>query len=64
VAGGSDALIILTEWPEFKDMDYKSIKSVMKRPVIIDGKNLLDADRIIGLGFTYSGIGRGKDRKR
>jgi UDPglucose 6-dehydrogenase len=64
VAGGSDALIVLTEWPEFKDLDYKSIKSVMKKPVIIDGKNLLDGDNLVKQGFTYSGIGRGQDRKR
>ncbi len=63
-ARGSNALIVLTEWPEFKDIDYKTIKSVMKKPVIIDGKNLLDGDSLIKLGFTYSGIGRGNDVKR
>ncbi len=64
VAGGSDALVILTEWPEFKDLDFKAIKSVMRKPVIIDGKNLLDGDNLVKHGFTYSGIGRGRVSKR
>jgi UDPglucose 6-dehydrogenase len=63
-ATGSDALIILTEWPEFKGLDYKKIKSLMNRPVIIDGKNLLDGDSMVKLGYIYSGIGRGRDIKR
>jgi UDPglucose 6-dehydrogenase len=62
-ARGCDALVILTEWSEFRELDFKKIKAVMKRPVIIDGKNLLDAERLAGLGFTCSGIGRGRDRK-
>jgi UDPglucose 6-dehydrogenase len=64
VARDSDALIILTEWPEFKELDFNKIKSIMKKPVIIDGKNLLDGELLIKQGFIYSGIGRGKDRKR
>jgi UDPglucose 6-dehydrogenase len=64
VARDSDALLVLTEWPEFKELDFIKIKSIMKKPVIIDGKNLLDADNLIGQGFIYSGIGRGQDRKR
>jgi UDPglucose 6-dehydrogenase len=63
-ARGSDALVVLTEWPEFKDLDFKAIKAAMKKPVIIDGRNLLDGDYLIKQGFIYSGIGRGQDRKR
>ena len=58
-ARNSDALIILTEWPEFRDIDFEKIKSVMKKPVLIDGKNLLDGNLLIKQGFIYSGIGRG-----
>ncbi len=63
-ARGSDALVVLTEWPEFKDLDFKAIKAAMKKPVIIDGRNLLDGDYLIKQGFIYSSIGRGQDRKR
>jgi UDPglucose 6-dehydrogenase len=63
-AKASDALLILTEWPEFKELDFNKIKSDMRKPVIIDGKNLLDGDLLLKQGFIYSGIGRGKDPKR
>jgi UDPglucose 6-dehydrogenase len=63
-AQDAHALIVLTEWPEFKTLDYKKIKSMMKRPIIIDGKNLLDGDALEKEGFAYSGIGRGHDFKR
>jgi UDPglucose 6-dehydrogenase len=60
VAREANALIIVTDWPEFKDLDYKLIKSSMKKPVIIDSKNMLDSEQMIDMGFTYSGIGRGQ----
>ncbi|MFC1906662.1 UDP-glucose dehydrogenase family protein [Chloroflexota bacterium] len=56
----TDALIILTDWPEFKNLDFNLIKSSMKRPVLIDGKNMLDSEQMIRTGFLYSGIGRGQ----
>jgi UDPglucose 6-dehydrogenase len=62
-ARGSDALVVLTEWPEFRDLDFKAIKAAMKKPVIIDGRNLLDGDYLIKQGFIYTGVGRGGDRK-
>ena len=60
VAKGADALVILTEWPEFTSLDFDLIKATMKKPVIIDGKNLLDSQQLINKGFIYSGVGRGK----
>lgn len=56
----SDALFIGTDWPEFIDLDFESIKKLMNRPVIIDGRNLYNPERIKALGFEYIGIGRGR----
>lgn len=60
VAKGSDALVLITEWPEFKDLDYDRLKLAMKKPVFIDTKNLLDNEQMTAKGFSYFGIGRGK----
>ena len=60
VAMGSAALVLITEWPEFKDLDYNRLKQAMKKPVFIDTKNLLDIENMTALGFSYFGIGRGK----
>ena len=54
----ADALLILTEWPSFKDLDYSLIKGLMARPFIVDGRNLLDPGPMADLGFSYVGIGR------
>jgi UDPglucose 6-dehydrogenase len=58
VARGSDALVIITEWPEFKSLDFGIIKSVMRRPVIIDTKNMLDVEEMLEHEFQYLGVGR------
>ncbi|MEO0248905.1 MAG: UDP-glucose/GDP-mannose dehydrogenase family protein [candidate division WOR-3 bacterium] len=64
VARGSDALILVTEWDEFKHLDMGLIASIMKRPVLIDGRNLYDPEVMIKTGFIYEGIGRrGYNRK-
>jgi UDPglucose 6-dehydrogenase len=55
---GAHALIILTEWPEFAELDYGQILGKMKNPSIIDGRNLLNGDELRKLGFTYTGMGR------
>lgn len=60
VAENSDALVLITEWPEFKSLDYKRIKALMKTPVVIDAKNMLDMEQMKKLGFSYYGIGRGE----
>jgi UDPglucose 6-dehydrogenase len=59
VAADSDALVIVTEWPEFKDLNFAALASRMKHRVLIDTKNLLGPERLRTLGFTYSDIGRG-----
>lgn len=54
----SDALIIFTEWNEFRNPDFKKVKSLMKKPVIFDGRNVYDLDDIEENGFIYYSIGR------
>jgi UDPglucose 6-dehydrogenase len=60
VARDSDALVIITEWPEFKELDFGMIKSAMRKPVLVDTKNMLDSKRMLELGFRYLGVGRGQ----
>lgn len=54
----SDALIIFTEWNEFRNPDFKKVKSLLKKPVIFDGRNVYDLDDMEEFGFTYYSIGR------
>ncbi len=63
MARDSDALILITEWNEFKQLDLIRIRSVMKTPVLFDGRNVYDPTEVRSLGFTYRGIGRGFDGK-
>lgn len=60
VAHGSDALVIITDWPQFRDLDFARLKAKMKKPVLIDAKNMLDGEKLAKMGFIYSGIGRGR----
>jgi UDPglucose 6-dehydrogenase len=55
---GADALLIVTEWKEFRTPDFDAIKSTLKAPVVFDGRNLYDPKLMAGLGIQYSGIGR------
>src|SRR5438067_2901091 len=57
-AEGVDALVLGTAWSEFRSLDYDRIKRSLKRPLIVDTKNILDAVRMRSLGFEYVGIGR------
>jgi UDPglucose 6-dehydrogenase len=63
VLSGADALIICTEWQQFKAPDFELIQQRLNAPVIFDGRNLYDADRLARIGFTYFPIGRGESRK-
>ncbi len=56
---GSDALLILTEWREFKSPDFDAIKALLKQPLVIDGRNLYEPALMASLGIDYLGIGRG-----
>ncbi|HEY8803273.1 MAG TPA: UDP-glucose/GDP-mannose dehydrogenase family protein [Candidatus Dormibacteraeota bacterium] len=58
VADGADALVVVTEWNEFRDLDLSRVKLSMKMPVVVDGRNIYDPPVMRGLGFTYRGIGR------
>ena len=57
-AEGVDALVVGTGWPEFRGLDFDRIKHLLKRPVIVDTKNLLDSVRLRAMGFEYVGVGR------
>jgi UDPglucose 6-dehydrogenase len=58
VADGADALLLATEWNEFKQIDFMKIKQLLRNPVILDGRNLWDSELLKSMGFTYMGIGR------
>ncbi len=58
VAEGADALVLATDWNEFKQLDFDRIYDSMRQPIIIDGRNLWDAEALRAIGFTYMGIGR------
>jgi UDPglucose 6-dehydrogenase len=55
---GADGLVIVTEWPEFRNPDFPLMLRLLKMPVIFDGRNLYDSNAVTELGFTYYGIGR------
>ena len=59
VAEGCDALVLATEWNEFKNLDLRRIKASMKTPVLVDGRNMYDPEVMRRLGFLYRGVGRG-----
>jgi UDPglucose 6-dehydrogenase len=56
---GADALCIVTEWSEFRTPDFDKIKSLLKKPVVFDGRNIFDMEQMKELGFYYNSIGRG-----
>jgi UDPglucose 6-dehydrogenase len=55
---GADALAIVTEWNEYRHPDLKRVKEALRRPIVVDGRNLYDPARMRQLGFTYLSIGR------
>ena len=57
-AEGAEALLICTEWDEFKNLDLEKIKALMLTPVIFDGRNIFDPQKVRNLGFKYFGVGR------
>jgi len=56
---GADAAILVTEWPEFVELDWSVVGATMRRRVLIDGRNVLSGDRLAAAGFAYSSFGRG-----
>jgi len=57
-AKDADALVILTDWAEFADLDLDRLNKTLRYPIIIDGRNLYDPDIMVKYGFTYLSIGR------
>ena len=57
---GADGLVLVTEWPEFRNPDFEVMRRLLAHPVIFDGRNIYDQKVIEGYGFTYYAIGRGK----
>ncbi len=55
---GCDALVVATEWNEFRRPDFERMKSIMRQPIIFDGRNLFRADKMRNLGFEYQGVGQ------
>jgi UDPglucose 6-dehydrogenase len=56
---GADALVIVTEWMEYRNPNFGRMKELMQRPLVVDGRNLYDPRKMADLGFTYYGLGRG-----
>ncbi|MBI1352731.1 MAG: nucleotide sugar dehydrogenase [Acidobacteria bacterium] len=59
-ADRAEALLILTDWPQFRQVDLAAVKARMVRPLLLDGRNLLDPESMSALGFEYHGVGRGR----
>jgi UDPglucose 6-dehydrogenase len=57
-AHGADALVVMTEWLLYRNPDFERVRRLLKRPLLIDGRNLYEPDRMAALGFEYHGIGR------
>jgi UDPglucose 6-dehydrogenase len=55
---GAEALVIVTEWHEFREPDFPRMRKLMREPVIFDGRNLYDPKQLKGHGFTYYAVGR------
>lgn len=63
LAEGSDALMIITEWNEFKQLDLERVRDCMRSPALFDGRNIYDPEKMKQLGFNYLGFGRGFNGK-
>ena len=57
---GADAVALVTEWPEFKGLDWASVRGLLRRAVIVDGRNALDREAMLDAGYRYAAFGRGR----
>ena len=55
---GADAVVLVTEWPQLREVDWQAVAAAMREPVFVDGRNMLDPDAMRAAGFTYDAIGR------
>lgn len=53
-----DALVVITEWDEFRNLDMRAVKVLLRKPIVVDGRNIYDPKEMTELGYTYMGIGR------
>ncbi|MBC7084646.1 MAG: UDP-glucose 6-dehydrogenase, partial [Firmicutes bacterium] len=58
MADGADALVLLTEWPEYRELDLSEIAKTMRTPVLLDGRNIFDPVEAKKAGLRYMGVGR------
>jgi len=58
LADGADALLVCTEWNEFKQLDLPRLHSIMRQPIVVDGRNIYELERMRALGFAYRAVGR------
>jgi UDPglucose 6-dehydrogenase len=61
---GADAVVLVTEWPEFAELDWAAAATKMAQAVIVDGRNFLDPGKLRAAGFDYEGIGRNSADRR
>lgn len=59
-AQGAEAVLLLTEWNEFKQVDFQKLKAIVKQPILVDGRNMYEAQEMAEKGFEYHGMGRGE----
>ena len=59
VAEGADAIVVVTEWNEFKQLDLPRLRQSMRQPIMVDGRNIYNPAQMQRLGFQYRGMGRG-----
>jgi UDPglucose 6-dehydrogenase len=55
---GADAVVLVTEWPEFGDLEFADVAAAMRGRLVVDGRNFLDPDAVSAAGLTYEGVGR------
>ena len=58
ILSGADALTVITDWNEYRNPDFERIKTALKNPLIVDGRNLYKPDRMVTTGFKYIPLGR------
>ena len=56
---GADAVVVLTPWNEFKQLDMDRVRDLMRQPILLDGRNVYDPQEMRERGFIYRGMGRG-----
>jgi UDPglucose 6-dehydrogenase len=59
-AAGADVLVVATEWPEYRDLDWAAIRARLRQPIVIDGRRLLDGQAVQAAGLRYEAVGRGR----